>query len=89
MSAQLIAAAITLPIGLALTVMGWRWTRLTEPPATQIGNAEHTRTIADPAAKLRAARRIGWAGVVAGTILLLVAGLALAQHTGLIQPARG
>jgi hypothetical protein len=86
MSPQLIAFAITLPLGLVLLVMGWRWTRLEQPPGVSIGNAEHTRTISDPAAKLRAARRIGWGGVAMGLLLLLVAGLCLAQALGLIVP---
>lgn len=82
MSAQLIAFAITMPLGLGLLVMGWRWTRLERPPEIAIGNAEHTRTINEPGAKLRAARRIGWGGVVMGAVLLLIAGLLAGKGLG-------
>jgi hypothetical protein len=86
MSSAAATLAITLPLGLLLLVLGWRWTRLDRPPAMTISNAEHTRTITEPEAKLRAARRIGWGGVAMGLLLLLVAGLSAAQELGLIVP---
>jgi hypothetical protein len=84
MSAQIVAFIITFPLGLFLVVMGWRWTRLKQPPTMHISNSEHTRLIDEPVAKLRAAHRIGWCGVVMGLVLLLVAGLIGVQNAGQI-----
>ena len=82
MNAQLLAFVITLAAGLALLTFRWRWARLEQPPEITISNAEHTRLINDPAAKLSAARRIGWGGVVMGLVLLVVAGLIAGTSLG-------